>query len=235
MKPPTVNRHDLRESWLRAAAGELRPYFASVGYSLPDSIRFAIAFPSTGRKGKRMGECWHSTSSEDGHYEIFLRADLSDAVEVLGVLVKELVHTVLPADAGHGRLFKTAALKIGLQGPMRTAEPTVLLKGRLEELAATLGPLPHARLHIEQSPLVAVAPTPATALDRPKKQRSRMFKAECAVEGCGYTVRIAAKWVNEVGPPSCPKHGPQHGPMSVEMPAGDAAEAEAQPDAQESV
>ncbi|MGE0290453.1 MAG: hypothetical protein AB7O50_15205, partial [Pseudolabrys sp.] len=78
MKAPAANRHELRESWLRAAANELRPYFASVGYPLPANIRFAIAFTSTGRNGKGLGECWHSASSEDGHYEIFLRADLAD-------------------------------------------------------------------------------------------------------------------------------------------------------------
>ena len=231
MKAPAVNRHDLREGWLRAAAGELRPYFASVGYPLPDNIRFAIAFPSTGRKGKRMGECWHSASSEDGHYEIFLRADLSEPVDVLGVLVKELVHTALPDDAGHGRLFKAAALKIGLQGPMRKATPGVLLQERLEALAASLGPLPHARLHIEQSPLIAVAPAPATALDRPKKQRARMLKAECPVEGCHYLVRVAARHVREIGPPPCPKHGP----MPVEMPADDASDGDTAREAGESV
>ena len=64
MKPPG-NQHDLRESWLRAAVNLLRPYFVDIGYPLPDHIRTAIAFPSTGRKGKRLGECWHSTSSED--------------------------------------------------------------------------------------------------------------------------------------------------------------------------
>src|SRR5271165_2018059 len=95
-----VNRHDFRESWLRAAAAELRPYFASVGYPLPDNIRFAIAFTSTGRKGQRVGECWHSSTSDDATYEIFIRADLAEPVEVLGVLVKELVHTALPSDSG---------------------------------------------------------------------------------------------------------------------------------------
>ena len=230
MKIPAVNHHDLRESWLRAAATELRPYFASVGYKLPDDIRFAIAFPSTGRKSKRLGECWHSASSADGHYEIFLRADLFEPVEVLGVLIKELVHTALPADAGHGKLFKAAALKVGLQGPMRNAAPGVLLQNRLSEIAATLGPLPHARLNIEDAPLVAVAPAPAAALDRPKKQRARMLKAECAGEGCGYTVRVAAKWVRDIGPPQCPKHGA----MAVDLPA-DEPEPEAGDDTRESV
>jgi hypothetical protein len=209
------NRHDLRESWLRAAAAELRPYFASVGYPLPDNIRFAIAFPSTGRKGKRLGECWHSSNSDDASYEIFLRADLAEPLDVLGVLTKELVHTALPADAGHGKRFKEAAIKIGLQGPMRSARPGVLLQNRLAEVAASLGPLPHASLHIKEAPLTAVAL--AIALDRPKKQRVRMLKAECVTQGCGYTLRIAASWVRDVGPPHCPKHGA----MAVDLPHDD--------------
>ncbi len=218
MKAPNV--HNSREAWLRAAANELRSYFASCGFSLPENIRYAIAFPSTGRKGKRLGECWHPANSNDSHYEIFVRADVAEPVEVLGVLVKELVHTVLPADAGHGKAFKAAAIKVGLQGPMREAKPGVLLQGRLVDLAATLGPLPHASLNIAETPLTAVA----VAVDRPKKQRARMLKAECSADGCGYVVRIAAKWVNDLGPPLCPKHGP----MVVEFPPAneDASEVE---------
>src|SRR5271168_1491475 len=132
MKAP--NLHNSREAWLRVAADELRSHFASCGLVLPDKIRYAIAFPSTGRKGKRVGECWHSSSSDDSSYEIFLRADLAEPVEVLGVLVKELVHTALPAGSGHGKLFKAAAIKVGLQGPMRHAQPGILLQNRLSEL-----------------------------------------------------------------------------------------------------
>jgi hypothetical protein len=225
-----LDRHDFRESWLRAAAAELRPYFASVGYPLPDNIRFAIAFTSTGRKGKRVGECWHSSTSDDNSYEIFLRADIAEPVEVLGVLVKELVHTALPADTGHGKQFKQAAIKIGLQGPMRKAQPGVLLQNRLIEVAAALGPLPHASLHIDQTPLTAVA----VALDRPKKQRTRMLKAECpecAKEDRPYNVRIAASTAREIGAPHCPKHGA----MTVEFPPETEDEAESETEARESV
>src|SRR3984893_9590644 len=132
MKP---NTFDTREAWLRGGANELRGYFKSCGYELPENIRFAIAFPSTGRKGKRIGECWHSSTSADSSYEIFIRVDLSDVEEVLAVLVKELVHTLLPLDAGHGKEFKTAATRIGLQGPMRQATPGPLLKAELEKIA----------------------------------------------------------------------------------------------------
>jgi len=140
---------------------------------------------------------------------------LAEPVEVLSVLVKELVHTALPAGAGHGKLFKAAALKLGLQGPMRRATASVLLHARLADLAAMLGPLPHASLHIDQGPLAAVA------LDRPRKQRARMLKAECEGGDCGYTVRVASKWARDLGPPHCPKHGA----MAVTMPH-DADEAE---------
>jgi hypothetical protein len=208
--PRLPNTHDSREAWLRAGADELRPYFNDCGYPLPDKIRYAIAFTSTGRKSKRYGECWHSSASDDSAYEIFIRADLAEPLDVLGILVKELVHTALPAGSGHGKLFKAAAAKIGLQGPLRSARPGVLLKLRLDDVAAALGSLPHASLNVTQTPLTAVS----IAIDRPKKQRTRMLKAECLGESCGYTVRVASKWAHDPGPPHCPKHGA----MTVEFP-----------------
>jgi hypothetical protein len=210
------NVHDTRESWLRAAATELRPYFQSCDYELPEHIRFAIAFPSTGRKGKRVGECWHSSTSADSAYEIFIRADLFEPDDVLAVLIKELVHTLLPPDAGHGKLFKTAATRIGLEGPMREATPGPLLKERLKVIAGALGPLPHARLDIEQQPMTTRG-TVAMPVDAPKKQGTRYRKAECSDKDCGFTVRVTMSHVKNIGPPHCPVHGA----MTVDMPAED--------------
>ena len=201
MKALKQNEHDSRESWLRAGAAGLRPHFVSCGFPIPENMRFAIAFPSTGKMGKRIGECWHSSTSDDGNYEIIIRADIADPVEVLGVLAHELIHAVLPANAGHGKLYRDAALKIGLEGKMRHAMPGNLLRARLVELAEALGPLPHARLNISRG-------RDNRPADRPKKQRARLLKAECVGHGCGYTARITAKWVDELGPPLCPKHGP---------------------------
>jgi hypothetical protein len=212
--PNTPNVYDTREAWLRAGATELRPYFESCDLLLPERIRYAIAFTSTGRKSKRVGECWHSASSEDTTFEIFIRADLAEPVEILGVLVKELVHTALPAGAGHGKQFKDAATKIGLQGPMRAARPGVLLRTRLVDIAAVLGPLPHASLRIvDQLPLTAIS----VAVDRPKKQRARMLKAHCDIDDCSFVVRVAAQPVKDIGPPHCPKHGA----MIVDLPPDD--------------
>jgi hypothetical protein len=207
------NVFDTREAWLRAAANELRSHFRSCGYELAENIRFAIAFPSTGRKGKRVGECWHSSASADSSYEIFIRADLSEPEDVLGVLIKELVHTLLPTDAGHGKLFRTAATRIGLEGPMRQATPGPLLKQLLITIAGGLGPLPHARLNLEQQPMTTRG-TVAVAVDAPKKQGTRYRKAECAEVDCGFTVRVTASHVMNIGPPHCPRHGA----MNVDMP-----------------
>jgi hypothetical protein len=200
MKSSLKNAHDTRESWLRAATNDLRSFFGHCGYPIPPNIRFAIAFPSTGRRGARVGECWHGSTSDDGSFEIIIRADIADPVEVLGVLAHELIHACLPADAGHGKLYRDAALRLGLEGKMRQAMPGELLKTRLVQIAEALGDLPHAKLNIERG---RDNKRPA---DQPKKQRTRMLKAECDGVGCGYTVRLTAKWAKELGA-NCPKHG----------------------------
>lgn len=212
----TANEHNSREAYLRAATNELRPYFAKLGLPLPETIRFAVAFTSQGKKGKVAGECWHAGASDDGHHEIIIRADFADPAEVLGILAHELVHAALPPDAKHGKLFRDAALKIGLEGPMRHAMPGPVLKERLNEVAASLGAFPHARLNFERVTLTGLE-----AADRPKKQGTRMLKAECIGSGCGYTVRVAARWITEAGPPHCPRHGAMATPVLPSLSAND--------------
>ena len=222
LKPRSTNDHNSRESYLRAATNELRPYFAKHGLILPEKIRFAIAFTSHGKKGKVAGECWHAGASDDGHHEIIIRADFADPAEVLGILAHELVHAALPPDVKHGKAFREAALRIGLEGPMRHAMPGAVLKERLNELASSLGPFPHARLNFDRVTLAG-----EVVADRPKKQGTRMLKAECLGAGCGYTVRVAARWIKDCGPPHCPKHGAMRVPPLAQENA--AADGEAEP------
>ncbi len=136
-----TNTHTTRESWLRAATDELRLYFAKFGYTIPEKIRFAIAFTSRGKKGRTAGECWHSDKSDDRHYEIIIRADIADPVDVLCILVHELVHTLLPESAKHGKEFRDIAHRIGLEGKMLDTIPTPILRERLQSLANNLGTL----------------------------------------------------------------------------------------------
>jgi hypothetical protein len=62
--------HDTREGWLIAATNEMRPWFAEAGYTIPQTIRFAVAFPSAGARGKAIGECWQPEASEDGYHTV---------------------------------------------------------------------------------------------------------------------------------------------------------------------
>ena len=222
MQPKLKNDHNSRESYLRAATNELRPYFAKHGLILPEKIRFAIAFTSHGKKGKVAGECWHAGASDDGHHEIIIRADFADSAEVLGILAHELVHAALPPNVKHGKQFREAALRIGLEGPMRHAMPGAVFKERLNEVASSLGLFPHARLNFDRVTLAG-----EVVADRPKKQGTRMLKAECLGPGCGYTVRVAARWIKECGPPHCPKHGAMLVPPLAQESA--AADGEAEP------
>jgi hypothetical protein len=189
MAPP----HTCREAWLAAGAAQIAPDFRTAGYRIPEKMRFSIGFPSTGRHGATLGECWSDTHSRDRTHEIFIRADQDDPVEVLKILIHEMVHAAVGVEAKHGPLFRKCALAVGLTGPMRhtTASPT--LSTRLAAVAEGLGPLPHAALDWSKR----------------KKQTTRLLKAQCR---CGYTVRVARAWVERDGPPHCPLHGP----MAVE-------------------
>jgi hypothetical protein len=105
-------------------------------------------------------------------------------------------------------------MRIGLEGPMRQTTPGPLLKDLLAKIASVLGPLPHARLNIEQQPMTTHG---SMAIDLPKKQATRYRKAECSEEKCEFTVRVAASHVRNIGPPHCPRHGE----MKVDLPADD--------------
>lgn len=189
-----------RETWLAAVAQEMAIWFDELGYPLPP-YRCAVGFPSTGRKGNRIGECWDASASADGRHEILIRPDQDDPEFVAGILAHELVHAAVGIPAGHGPKFRAVATAIGLTGRMTATVPGPVFLDRLRPILADVGPLPHARLGIGLT-------------SGPKKQTTRLIKCEC--DECGYTVRVARKWL-DIGPPHCP----QHGPMSAELPPDD--------------
>lgn len=85
---------------------------------------------------------------------------------------------------------------------MRTTTPGEAFLGAVAPILDAAGPLPHARLDT------------AGEMTAPKKQTTRLLKCECAE--CGYTVRTARKWLEQVGAPLCPIEG--HGPMQHDPP-----------------
>ncbi len=218
---PTPNQHPNRESWLNDVAARLRPAFVQLGAPLPDRLRIAIGFPSTGRRAKAAGECWDSTASADGTFEILIRPDLAEADGALGLpvaaaLAHELVHAAVGIKAGRGPAFRKIALGIGLTGPMRATSPGPAFLALAAPILEAAGPLPHARLQADRNADADPQGEDAPITTSPRKQASRHVK--CACPACGYVVRTARKWIDQAGAPHCP----QHGPMQAEIAHGDA-------------
>ncbi|MDR3424335.1 MAG: SprT-like domain-containing protein [Anaerolineaceae bacterium] len=200
----STNLHTTREGWLRAATDELRPDFKNRGYDLPEKMRFTLGFTSKGKRDRMAGECWPAEASDDRHYEIYIRPDIADPVSVLATLVHELVHALLPVTVKHGKEFRAIAQRMGLEGEMRHTQPTPYLQKRLQEIAANLGTLPHAKLNY------------SVGAEASRKQGKKWFKAECGADGCGYGVRVTEKWARKALP-VCPINA-EHGRLVCDIP-----------------
>jgi hypothetical protein len=167
-----------REDWLNRFVDHARPVFVEIGHALPANIRVAIGFCSTGRKSKRIGECWSSEASADQHFEIFIHPGLqSDTSRIADILTHELCHTAAPGD-GHGKLFGRVARGVGLDGKLTATVAGANWHAWADPILAHLGPLPGADLQ-------------GAAMGR-KKQATRLIKAEC--NECGLIFRITAKY-----------------------------------------
>jgi hypothetical protein len=71
--------HQTREARLNYVAQRMAPMFEQLGTPLPAQLRIAIGFTSSGRRSRNIGECWDNQCSEDRHFEIFIRPDLSES------------------------------------------------------------------------------------------------------------------------------------------------------------
>ena len=163
----------------------LRPLFAAKGFSVPP-CQVSCGFASTGTRSGHVGQCWSTKSASNELNQIFIAPTLKSAYEVLDTLVHELVHAVDNCENKHGKEFKKIALKMGMKGPMRSAEAGPELKVTLTSLLDTLGPYPHGHLKVGMRK--------APRRDRPK--------AKC--KHCGYQVPMLKKFLT-YGPPICPK------------------------------
>ena len=134
----SIQHHALRETWLLAAVEALRPVFAAKGYVVPE-CKVSVGFASTGNRLGHIGQCWPTNSSDAQINQIFISPTLGDAFNVLDTLVHELVHAVDDCQHKHGKEFKKIAIRMGLQGPMRSAGAGDALKAQLQALAPTLG------------------------------------------------------------------------------------------------
>jgi hypothetical protein len=191
-------RFSTREEWLVAAIESLRPIFDEVGEQIP-AVKVSVGWPGgNGRKNSVIGQCWHKDASADKVAQIFVSPVLDDAVRVLDVLAHEVVHAIDENASGHRGRFAKIAKAIGLTGKMTATVAGDDLKARLEAIVEDLGAFPHG----------ALAKPGDGAAEGPKKQGTRMLKAECA-QGSGYKVRLTRQWLDEYGAPICPCHQEQ--------------------------
>lgn len=212
-----------RETWLNQLAELMAPRFAELGHPLP-SFRVSVGFPSAGMKSASIGECWDKSASGDKHFEIFLRPDRADSLDVAATLAHELVHTAVGLKCGHTGLFARVARSIGLAGKLTATTAGPAFVDWTRPMLEQLGQIPHAALSWRAlgvkrggGGITPKAPRDdgsrddgedqqddAPASSAPKTQTTRLRKACCA--DCGYTVRVTSKWL-EIGPPHCPLHG----------------------------
>jgi hypothetical protein len=181
----SMQQHITREAWLLAAIELLRPLFAAEGFSVP-ACQVSCGFASTGTRSGHVGQCWSTKSASNELNQIFIAPTLKSAYEVLDTLVHELVHAVDNCENKHGKEFKKIALKMGMKGPMRSAEAGPELKVTLTFMLDILGQYPHGHLKVGMRK--------AARRDRPR--------AKC--KHCGYQVPMLKKFLT-YGPPICPK------------------------------
>ncbi len=182
-----------REAYLSAFISLMRPRLSGLGFILPDAIRVSIGFPSKGglnRARPKKGETWAFEASKDGSLEVFISPVVESPMEALVVLCGQLGYCCVGNNDKEA--FKRFCGALGLAGKPTTLFAGDELKSFLEKKLEDLGPFPG-------SPL---CPDAIIKDVTEKKPGSRMLKAQCEAPDCGYTIRLAAKWV-ERGLPTC--------------------------------
>ncbi len=171
-----MKNHKTRESWLNQAMPTIAKWITAAGGQKFKAPLLSVGFPSTGSRGRRIGECW-TVAAHGGRSHIFLHPTMAQPIQVLDVLTHELIHASIGLKAGHGPKFKKVALGVGLTGKMRSTVAGDELKKKLGKLSKTLGKFPHLSLSALKSPV--------------KKQKTRMLKYECP--GCNQIIRAATE------------------------------------------
>ena len=108
--------HQTREAWLNYVAQRMAPVFEKVGAPLPAQLRIAIGFTSSGRRSRSIGECWDNQCSEDRHFEIFIRPDLSESKDLLPMQVAAILGHEIGTRGGWRRRAPREGVPANCQG-----------------------------------------------------------------------------------------------------------------------
>ena len=179
-----------REDWLREVASSMSSWFDDLGFPLP-SFEVRSGFTSIGRRSTNITESW--TEDDGASFVIFVRPDRSEEIDVAAALAFQLCRIAVGQQDSHGFLFRHLAISVGLRGRKTESPPGTLFKELVKPVLKQAGPMPSPEM------------TP-TDKERKPSQTTRLIKVSCPE--CGYVARVARKWLEDVGPPHCPKHGP---------------------------
>ena len=174
-----------REQYLEKVVKKARPLFKKAGSPLPTNVRVASGHMGSGTRSKNIGECWHSSASEDKGREIWIRPDQTNTLSVLGTLVHELCHAALPDGTGHKKAFADLGRSMLLVG-----KPTQMTGG--DDFAVFWADFIKKNGEYPQPKFLAARIEP--------KQTTRNLKFEC--DDCGMIFRTSAKWADDVT--ACP-------------------------------
>lgn len=207
-----------RETWLNQLAEKMAPKFEELGHPLP-KFRVAVGWTSAGKTSKVGGECWHSSNSADGVFEILVAPIIDDSMHVAAILAHELNHAAVGFKHGHKGEFAVMMGKLGMERPYTSSIAGPAFEAWAQPFLDELGKIPHARIMLQRpandNGKGAYAGDEGEgdeggSSNQKKKQSTRMLKAACTheVDGkpCGYTVRLSKKWAQQLGA-VCPAHG----------------------------
>ena len=211
--PDPTDLSQTREAFLHRATEEFRPWFAGIGFPLPDQIHISVGFPyGVSRENKViLGQTVHSSVSDDGVNHVYICPTVSDVAEVLRILLHSLIHVALDNADGHGKRFADIAVRLGFDTPMTSTPCSPGLAADLITMAETLGQFPHGALNLDM--LRAARPAsegrdtsegtlprgPRLTSGRPKQDNRWLFLT-CPEHGGSY--RTSRQWL-EMGAPYC--------------------------------
>jgi hypothetical protein len=205
--------HMTPDRWLYDLHMALRPWFRDAGYPVPGRVSLHMGFPKGAR---RTGESWHLLDIEKGQmrHRVFVAPTLDDPIDVGNIVVQELVHACVTAEAHaqgaekmpppHGKRFKTVCAAVGIAAPVGESFSATFID---DGTHGTPGwPKGKAlRQHLEQI-TARMPPYPHKAWERPHKQkavREKWLPLECGA--CRLEVRITEFDVESAEELQCPR------------------------------
>lgn len=182
-----------REEWLKAAELVMSAWIRLEGVTYPAKTRVSCGFPHKGKgRGTLIGQCWDTTVSGDGTYEMFISPEIADPSRACDILLHEMCHAAVGIQNGHNKVFGSLARKLGLEGLLTATVAGEELKELIQKHCLDkLGPYPHSAMNVGKG---GAKTTP--------KAKTYLIKLSCPE--CDYPAYTTRKWLESDGAPVCP-------------------------------